>query len=238
MIVAAAIATYLVVAILAPASIGIALAQLALVAVPIGAIAHAQRGPGIAAAVRGSVGLASAPLRFFAAAVAIGATAWYLNAWLVAQLPIPERQTRVLAELVGGPALVTTLVVFAALPAVCEEILFRGVLARALGGTMSIGAAVAISALVFSAYHLSLVQALPTLTLGAMLAWLAIRADSVLPSITAHALNNAAAIAMSRGELPAAAHWLEAHPLIALGGAAAGTAAGLALAAQKAPRHP
>ena len=61
-----------------------------------------------------------------------------------------------------------------------------------------------------------------------MLGLIAIRADSVVPSMIAHAINNAAAIAMSRGELPGLAGWVNAHPAPVLAGCVAVTALGIA----------
>jgi membrane protease YdiL (CAAX protease family) len=107
---------------------------------------------------------------------------------------------------------------------------FRGVLARSLGRRYSLVVAAAISSLVFSAYHLSPVQALPTFTLGLVLGAIAIRADSVLPTMLAHGLNNAMAIAMSRGELSVASGWLDQHPVAAVIGCAAATATGVVIA--------
>jgi membrane protease YdiL (CAAX protease family) len=115
---------------------------------------------------------------------------------------------------------------------VCEEIVFRGVLARSLGRRASLIAAAAISAVVFSAYHLSLVQALPTLVLGLVLAVIAIRADSAVPGMLAHAVNNALVIAVSRGALPELAGWLDRHPAAGLVGCAAATAGGVVIAAR------
>jgi sodium transport system permease protein len=233
-IVTAAMATYLVIAMVVPRSLVLPAAQAALAAVPIAAIAYAQRGARLARPWR-PLGLGRAQPRFFIAAIAIGTTAWYLNMRLVAGLPLPDHQTRVLAELVSRPTLVGAIALFAVMPAVCEEILFRGVLARSLGNSLPLGLAAGISAVVFSAYHLSLVQALPTLTLGLMLGLVAIRADSALPSIAAHACNNALAIAMSRGALPTLAGALEAHPTLAVVGGVTATCAGLALVLRKAP---
>jgi membrane protease YdiL (CAAX protease family) len=222
-IVMAAMATYLVVAIAVPppAALPAAQASLAIIAIVIVAAQHpGRRWP--------ALGLRGARPRFVAAAVAIGATAWYVNIQLVSQLPLPERPARALAELVDRPPLGYALAMFALLPALCEEILFRGVLARSLGRRLPIAAAAAISAAVFAAYHLSVVQALPTFTLGFVLALIAIRADSVVPAIIAHAINNAVAIAMSRGELPALTDWLDAHAGSALIGCATVTALGIA----------
>jgi len=187
--------------------------------------------------VRAQLGLGAAPPRLFVAALAIGATAWYLNMRLVALVPIARDQTRALAQLIDRPPLAVALAMFAVVPAICEELLFRGVFARALGRDLPLAGAAAISAAVFSAYHLSLVQAVPTLTLGAALAVIAIRADSALPTMLAHAINNALAIAISRDELPALARWFERHALAAIVGAAIATAWGLALAI-RAPNPP
>jgi len=228
-----AVASYLVAAIAAPPGLAVLAGQLALAVVPIGAVVAARRAARAAGAavprVRAQLGLGAAPPRLFVAALAIGATAWYLNMRLVALVPI--------AQLIDRPPLAVALAMFAVVPAICEELLFRGVFARALGRDLPLAGAAAISAAVFSAYHLSLVQAVPTLTLGAALAVIAIRADSALPTMLAHAINNALAIAISRDELPALARWFERHALAAIVGAAIATAWGLALAI-RAPNPP
>jgi membrane protease YdiL (CAAX protease family) len=157
---------------------------------------------------------------------------------VVALLPITEAQTRELSRLIERPPLVAAIAMFAAVPAVCEELVFRGVFARALGRDLPLAGAAAISAAVFSAYHLSVAQALPTLTLGVALAILAIRSGSVLPAMLAHAINNAAAIAVSRDEVPALSGWLADHPIAALAIAIVVAAGGLALALPRASRAP
>jgi sodium transport system permease protein len=224
-IVAAALATYLIIPSLVPRELWWIAAQAALVVVPVFAVVAARLTRPLSA-----LGLRGARPRFFLAAIAIGATAWYVNAWIDSLLPLPEQQTRELEDLVHRPSLGTALVMFALVPALCEEILFRGVLARALGRRGSIVAAAAISGAVFAAYHLSLVQALPTMTLGFVLAVIAIRADSVLPTMVAHAVNNALAIALSRDELPAVGDWFGHHPVLALAGCIAATASGIVIA--------
>src|SRR5204862_5171057 len=103
-----------------------------------------------------ALGLRGARPRFLAAAVAIGATTWYVNIQLVSQLPLPEHQARMLEELVERPPLPSALAMFALVPAVCEEILFRGVLARSLGRWVPLFVAAAISAVAFSLYHVSI----------------------------------------------------------------------------------
>jgi sodium transport system permease protein len=226
-IVLAALASYLIAPLLVPAALALIVAQATLAVVPLAAVI-AMRPPRPLAAI----GLGRAAPRFFIAAILIGATAWYVNARIVALLPLPPRQARALEDLVDRPTLGLALAMFALIPALCEEILFRGVLSRALGRRLRLVAASAVSAVVFAAYHHSLVQGLPTLTLGFVLAVIAIRADSVAPTIVAHAINNAMAIALTRGELPELGGWLGRHPALALAGCAGATALGVALAAR------
>jgi membrane protease YdiL (CAAX protease family) len=223
-IVTATMASYLCVPLLVPPELALIAAQAVLAVVPVIGVAIARPARPLAA-----LGLRGARLGTFVAAVLIGATAWYVNIRLASLLPLPRRQTRLLEELVERPSLAHALAAYALVPALCEEILFRGVLARALAHRFTLGAAAALSALAFSAYHLSVAQALPTLTLGFLLGLLAIRADSVAPAIAAHAINNALAIAMSRRELPAIAGAFDRHPTLALVGCAVATTAGIAL---------
>jgi len=226
-IVLTAMATYLVAPMFAPSALRFVVAQAALAAVTVVGVLVAHPARALAA-----LGLRGARPVFFVAAVAIGATAWYLNLRLVALLPLPEGQARALQVMVDRPSLAGALLSFAALPAVCEELVFRGVLARSLGRNLAVVMAAAISAIVFSTYHLSLVQALPTLTLGFVLAVVAIRADSIAPTMLAHAINNAMALTMSRGEVAPVATWMDRHPTLALVGCGAATALGLMLAAR------
>ena len=165
--------------------------------------------------------------RFVTAAILIGLTAWYLNMRLVMWLEPPSEELHRLEQLVDTAPLVEALIMLAVLPPICEEILFRGVLARSLATKLPIWIAMALSALLFSAYHLSLVQAPATFTLGVVFALLAIRSDSVVPSIIAHGLNNAIAVLVSRDELSGVARWLGDHPSPALAFCGAVSAAGV-----------
>ena len=163
---------------------------------------------------------------------AVGATAWYVNAWLVSLLPLPGEHAKALEAMVERPPLLGALVVFAAVPALCEEVLFRGVLARSLGRHLRVIAAAAASGLIFALYHHSIVQTLPTFSLGVMLGVVAIRADSIAPTFVAHALNNGIVVLLSRGMFPSLAAWLTTHPIAGLAGCAAATTAGLIVTAR------
>lgn len=81
------------------------------------------------------------------------------------------------------------------IPAVSEELFFRGVLLSSLKNSGIIAASL-VSALFFAVYHCSPAQLVYQFIFGFMLAVLARRANSVLPSIIAHFLNNIAVLSL------------------------------------------
>ena len=95
----------------------------------------------------------------------MGASAWYLNLRLMEILPIRSEDNR-LVELIDRPSTAVVLVAVALAPAICEEVLFRGVLVRGLATRFIVPFAILIAALIFSLYHLRIVQLVPTFTLG------------------------------------------------------------------------
>jgi membrane protease YdiL (CAAX protease family) len=80
------------------------------------------------------------------------------------------------------------------LPALCEELAFRGGLQSALAGRRSPARAVALSALVFAVFHLDPIRFPGVLLLGVAFGWLAWRTGSIWPSMVAHAVNNGTAV--------------------------------------------
>jgi len=150
-------------------------------------------------------------------------------------VPLPTHDVEILEHVVDQGSLFAALLTIAVLPAICEEVLFRGVLLRGLASRFHAPLAIGIAAVVFSLYHLNPVQLIPTFTLGLVLGLIALRAGSSLPTMIAHALNNTIALLVARGELPAFANragtgWLDQHPALALAGATATTTAGIAIA--------
>jgi len=80
------------------------------------------------------------------------------------------------------------------LPAVCEELLFRGAMLGLLRRSMPVWAAIAIQAALFGAVHLMAFRVLPTAVLGVVLGLLVWRTRSLLPAMVVHALHNAGAL--------------------------------------------
>nr|HEX4317872.1 CPBP family intramembrane glutamic endopeptidase [Kofleriaceae bacterium] len=180
------------------------------------------------------VGVVPPRARFVVAAVLVGASTWFLNILLDDALGLTETGGR-LEHAITDPPLAVVLVTLAALPAVCEELAFRGVLARGLATRLPWWGAALASSAAFSAYHLSLAQMLPTFTLGLALATIAIRGNSVVPSMIAHAINNVAAIVLSRPEGASGNAWIGDHVMVVAPVAALLCAGGVALAATGAP---
>ncbi len=77
----------------------------------------------------------------------------------------------------------------AILPAVFEEVFFRGLLLKCLDGVKPIYAVIAVS-LCFSLYHCSFAQLFYQLIYGVLLTMLAISAKSIIPCVITHFLNN------------------------------------------------
>lgn len=91
------------------------------------------------------------------------------------------------------------LVVVALTPAVCEELVFRGVLLQGLRSRLRGWTAVLLSAAVFGAFHLSFETAIrfvPTMWIGLLVGWVAWRTRSVLAGMGMHFVNNAVAVAV------------------------------------------
>lgn len=174
---------------------------------------------------RAALGLVVPTSRAVAGALLLGASFWYVNAafvapWFADQASEGDRQ---LAEIVvGGDALAVKLLVIGLAPAVCEELLVRGAIARAIAARAGMWIAVLVSSLYFAVMHLSLARAAPTAVLGALLAIAALRSGSIVPAMIVHFLNNAIALALMGSDLAI-------DPRVAAPAALAVTAAGTAL---------
>jgi sodium transport system permease protein len=176
-----------------------------------------------------------------AAGVLLGISAWVLAAAassaLGGWLPQPgeelaERMASDLAQFFPPPTNaweVFTLVFIGAIsPAICEELFFRGFVLSGLRTSLRPLAAVAVTALLFAAFHLSIYRLFGTALLGLLMGLLAWRSRSIVPAMLMHALNNACVLLLVPRDLAdesaarAALGW-------ALLPAVAGGAAGLAL---------
>jgi sodium transport system permease protein len=87
------------------------------------------------------------------------------------------------------------LIACAVVPAVCEEIAFRGFILTGLHGRFRPRNAILLSALLFALYHLNVFLFLPAFGLGVVLGLLTVRSRSIVPAILVHFLHNAILLA-------------------------------------------
>lgn len=118
--------------------------------------------------------------------------------WLNSFVPVPQAMAEMqetMAEMITNflrSENVLLLGVFhiGLVPAVCEEIMYRGYVQRAFEKSWGILAAILISGAIFGAYHLQISNFLPLATLGVFLAYLTYISDSLIPAMVAHFVNN------------------------------------------------
>ena len=87
--------------------------------------------------------------------------------------------------------------VIAIAPAICEEMLFRGLIYNSMKARYRASAAIAIVAVLFGIYHMSLVKFIPTGLLGMALCYVAYKTGSIFPSMMMHCINNAFSVVVS-----------------------------------------
>ncbi len=116
-----------------------------------------------------------------------------LFAMLFAKLvPASEAVSKLMAEYIGlnSQPLWLLLLVIGLMPAVCEELLFRGVILSLMPRRFSTTRLVLTVGLLFGAFHMSLMRFLPTGALGCALTYLALRSRSIFPCMLLHAGHN------------------------------------------------
>ncbi|TVR01515.1 MAG: CPBP family intramembrane metalloprotease [Deltaproteobacteria bacterium] len=172
--------------------------------------------------------------RPLAASVLLGASLWVLLLFVGEHvlrhvLEPPDHMLEEFAHLLRRPETVWGVVgLFAAVavaPAVTEELLFRGFLLSGLRDRLRDGAAVAVTAVVFGLFHMSVYRFPGTVVLGVVLAVLVIRGRSLLPAMVFHLLNNGILVAVMLWSDGGELEW----PAWSLAVAVAATVAGFAL---------
>ncbi len=130
----------------------------------------------------------------FGLALAVNPLVNELRPWVEMLFPIPDELKEMLGKLMGEvPNLPTALLLFALIPAICEEFAFRGFILTGLERGHKTRDAIIMSALLFGFMHvlISLFQQLFNATLlGLILGLLAVRSRSILPGIVFHTMNN------------------------------------------------
>jgi len=208
-----------------------ALGQLGLIAMQVGALlapawlmAHVSEGSPI-----DLLGLRRPPPRVIAGSILIGASFWLINAAMIAPVSVELFGDEDIAELSRvflGVPLPLLLVSQALTPAVCEEVLFRGALARSLEGRLGRVLAILLSAIAFGLIHWPLARVLPATATGLLLAYVALASRSTIAAMVIHFLNNGIALTLAQvGSTKASA--------LTVGAATAAVLTGLAMVRRK-----
>jgi sodium transport system permease protein len=116
-------------------------------------------------------------------------------------LPMPEDMAAAFESL-EALSLPVILLLVAATPGICEELVFRGVFLGLLRRTGTVGAAVLVSSAFFALIHLNVFRFLPTFALGLVMAGIVVRTRSIFPSMLFHAVYNGVTITMSEWSEP------------------------------------
>ena len=138
--------------------------------------------------------------------------------------PLEEMIEAMTAFLASGEGVkrIVILLSVAGLPAIFEELSFRGVLQPLLiRATGSAFWGIALTAIVFSAIHFQFYGFLPRMLLGALFGWLAHRTGSLIPGMAAHFANNALAAVTLWVTGSMTDDILDLTPLVVIGGTAA-----------------
>lgn len=123
----------------------------------------------------------------------------YLHHWMQQLLPMRKELVEGLRQLLSNElSLGSQLFLIAVLPAVFEELAFRGFILQGLLRNHKVGSAILISSFLFGLFHLNLLQMVTSVLLGCVIALLAVRSGSLLPGSLFHFSNNALTILIGR----------------------------------------
>lgn len=139
----------------------------------------------------------------------LGAVLTAAGAWSLGQLTVAlqaaiepsaaqyfERFSRELGALFEGVSLPVLLLVVGVVPAVAEEVCFRGIVMRAFYARGSVTVAIVASSLIFGLFHFDIgpFRILPTAVLAVIIGASVIATRSILAGMLIHAVNNSLGI--------------------------------------------
>ncbi|MCH8807347.1 MAG: CPBP family intramembrane metalloprotease [Planctomycetes bacterium] len=160
-------------------------------------------------AIPSTFSLARPPSRAIVAALCFGAATWILAlAW---QPALPEEIRQALEQQLGwmDKMSVPTLIFFLAfVPAVCEELFFRGYVLSGLRGALGRMGALGVSAVAFGIYHGSVYRLPTTIVLGVLFGLLVYQFRSIWPAMIAHCMHNTISILAASSEGGGIQGWL------------------------------
>jgi sodium transport system permease protein len=114
-------------------------------------------------------------------------------------LPAPKELNEMLLRILvpEGMPIWLVFVTVAAAPALCEELMFRGLMQGILIRAMTPQVVLPVTALAFGLFHMSAFRLLPTGILGLVLCYLTYRYRSIFPAMVLHLCHNAIGVVVS-----------------------------------------
>jgi membrane protease YdiL (CAAX protease family) len=147
--------------------------------------------------LRRALALRIPPARFWVAATLIGLSAWVpareidvLQFRLIGAPDAMVQGLKVMQDSIAALGMTTALVLIAVIPALCEELLFRGFMLSGVASSLQKWTAIGLTAVVFGVFHFMLIRFAVTAGLGVVLAYICWQSRSVLPAMLAHFLHN------------------------------------------------
>ncbi len=134
--------------------------------------------------------------RYVIAAISLGFSTVVLSMLILSVqtkfLPYSEEYAKQMQLMVMPPGrpLWQIILVAAVMPAICEEIFFRGVLQGILRKNLPKEKLIVVIGILFGVFHLSMFRILPTGLLGILLAYLTLASGSIFPSMCLHLMHN------------------------------------------------
>ncbi len=124
-----------------------------------------------------------------------------LAQWVSAMYPISEQAAasmKPFTDQISAAPWLTVVFLMAVVPAICEELAFRGFIFGGLVRGRGRLRAVVVTAVMFGISHGVLQQSITATAMGLLLGWIALRTGSVLPGILIHFTNNALSVSLAR----------------------------------------
>jgi hypothetical protein len=117
--------------------------------------------------------------------------------WMKQSEQLADKVTKLFLITNSSGVWLVNLLVMALLPALGEEMLFRGLIQRyMIGLTRNTHAAIWITACIFSAFHLQFYGFIPRLLLGALLGYLFVWSGNLWVPVLVHFINNALGVSI------------------------------------------
>ncbi|MEM9585886.1 MAG: ABC transporter permease subunit/CPBP intramembrane protease [Planctomycetota bacterium] len=124
-----------------------------------------------------------------------------LAEWITYTYPVSEQAMAAMKpfnEHITSAPWLTVVFLMAVVPAICEELAFRGFIFGGLVREKGRLRAVLVSAVIFGISHGVLQQSIAATVMGLLLGWITLKTGSVLPTILLHFTNNALSVSMGR----------------------------------------